>query len=610
MEDLMKKSICAIIAASLCLFTMPVFAGEAKFTRSTGSSNLHMYNFSDYQVGNYRSNFVSIPQNRMLNYLDGFRGKVGVFELDGNILYVGLDENAAIQLCDSNMNFYVTAKSYKTREESYFKYTDYIGIGVISQIELGEKKYTIAIAALNSNKAGLYTETDGFRMWVENELPKDTAESKTIDKELNYDSSDIIEGIYKPGWKRIWGDVLEDGNYKYNYNNYEFIFNWNNNAAERIVNTDGSIIKPSNISVFRLWYYDESGKKNYGCGIGIEADFRLGNNKVRMAVISFDGYKRVFVKDSTGYPVLPKNVQANGKKAEKVKVSGKSASFTRDYEKGRRLYSDSDISKGIYKSNYKIIPQNGNEEVSFKVNMKEKGEVTLSCKSGFFNIDDYQISIFYNPEMGWQIIPKSDNIKSLSYKTKNRFDLSSEKIRMGMQAEVEVSINDKNYDLTFVCLNAGKGDYRAFIKIGPNEESALSEKDNYGIEYYDMVDIRFGVYKPGFESINKYIDKDESHKAFFENVTEDEPVFIFDYKGNRFLIGPAQDPANYVKNLDGSVIYNPELQIRLKTIHNDETFHCYPWLTYGWEGKVRLGDKDVTLAFVKWGAAVFVFVKE
>ncbi len=606
----MKKSICAIIAASLCLFTMPVFAGEAKFTRSTGSSNLHMYNFSDYQVGNYRSNFVSIPQNRMLNYLDGFRGKVGVFELDGNILYVGLDENAAIQLCDSNMNFYVTAKSYKTREESYFKYTDYIGIGVISQIELKEKKYTIAIAALNSNKAGLYTETDGFRMWVENELPKDTAESKTIDKELNYDSSDIIEGIYKSGWKRIWGDVLEDGNYKYNYNNYEFIFNWNNNAAERIVNTDGSIIKPSNISVFRLWYYDESGEKNSGCGIGIEADFKLGNNKVRMAVISFDGYKRVFVKDSTGYPVLPKNVQANRKKTEKVKVSGKSASFTRDYEKGRRLYSDSDISKGIYKSNYKNIPQNGNEEVSFKVNMKEKGEVTLSCKSGFFNIDDYQISIFYNPEMGWQIIPKSDNIKSLSYKTKNRFDLSSEKIRMGMQAEVEVSINDKKYDLAFVCLNAGKGDYRAFIKNGPNEESALSEKDNYGIEYYDMVDIRFGVYKPGFESINKYIDKDESHKAFFENVTEDEPVFIFDYKGNRFLIGPAQDPANYVKNLDGSVIYNPELQIRLKTIHNDETFHCYPWLTYGWEGKVRLGDKDVTLAFVKWGAAVFVFVKE
>lgn len=145
MEDLMKKSICAIIAASLCLFTMPVFAGEAKFTRSTGSSNLHMYNFSDYQVGNYRSNFVSIPQNRMLNYLDGFRGKVGVFELDGNILYVGLDENAAIQLCDSNMNFYVTAKSYKTREESYFKYTDYIGIGVISQIKLKKKNIPLQL---------------------------------------------------------------------------------------------------------------------------------------------------------------------------------------------------------------------------------------------------------------------------------------------------------------------------------------------------------------------------------------------------------------------------------------------------------------------------------
>ena len=32
------------------------------------------------------------------------------------------------------------------------------------------------------------------------------------------------------------------------------------------------------------------------------------------------------------------------------KKSGKSASFTRDYEKWRRVYSKDDISKGLYKS--------------------------------------------------------------------------------------------------------------------------------------------------------------------------------------------------------------------------------------------------------------------
>ncbi len=286
------------------------------------------------------------------------------------------------------------------------------------------------------------------------------------------------------------------------------------------------------------------------------------------------------------------------------------ASFTRDYEKYRRIYSNADISKGIYKSNYKNIPQNGSEDVSFKVNMKEIGEVTVSGKTGIFDIDDFKISIFLNPETGWQILPKSENIKSLSYKTNNSFDLSSEKIRIGSHAELEVSLNDKKYDLAFVCLNAGKGDYRVFLKTGPNEETALSETDNFGIEYYDMVDIKDGVYKPGFEPVSKYLYTNDSNNALFENVTEDEPVYIFDWNGNRFLIGPAQDPANYVKNLDGSVIYNPEIQIRCRTIDNDGSFHCYPWLTYGWEGKVHLGDKDVTLAYFKWGAAVYAFVKE
>lgn len=617
----MKKSIFAMIAGLAFMTTVNIFAEEAKFIRNY-DYGARFYENAEYLNGNYRSNFTSIPQNRMLNYKDGFQWKVGVFELDGNTLYVGYsdDGSVALQFCDENGKMWISKDSYKEREESYFNYQGGGSGGVITQIELKCKKYTLAIAGISSNKAGIYSDYDGFRMWVENEAPNDTAASKTIDKVISYDDVDIREGVFKPGYTRLWGEVIERPEnagfiYKYSYKGSDFIFNNSDDFNTCLQNTDGSLIPLNRVSVFYIYQSYPNGKTRGGFGLGIEADVQLGNNKVRIVYSQCDGNKRVWVKDTSGYPVIQNeksskaNSKTKAKKTEKTKKSGKSAAFTRDYEKYRRIYSDSDISKGIYKSNYKNIPQNGSEDVSFKVNMKEIGEVTVSGKTGIFDIDDFKISIFLNPETGWQILPKSENIKSLSSKTNNSFDLSSEKIRIGSHAELEVSLNDKKYDLAFVCLNAGKGDYRVFLKTGPNEETALSETDNFGIEYYDMVDIKDGVYKPGFEPVSKYLYTNDSNNALFENVTEDEPVYIFDWNGNRFLIGPAQDPANYVKNLDGSVIYNPEIQIRCRTIDNDGSFHCYPWLTYGWEGKVHLGDKDVTLAYFKWGAAVYAFVK-
>ena len=617
----MKKSIFAIIAA-ISFITLSAFAEEAKFTRDY-NYGLRFYENAEYLNGNYRSNFVSIPQNRMLNYKDGFQWKVGVFELDGNTLYVGYsdDGSVALQFCDENGKMWISKDSYKEREESYFNYQGGGSGGVITQIELKGKKYTLAIAGISSNKAGIYSDYDGFRMWVENEAPNDTAASKTIDKVISYDDVDIREGVFKPGYTRLWGEVIERPEnagfiYKYSYKGSDFIFNNSDDFNTCLQNTDGSLIPLNRVSVFYIYQSYPNGKTRGGFGLGIEADVQLGNNKVRIVYSQCDGNKRVWVKDTSCYPVIQNeksskaNSKTKAKKTEKTKKSGKSAAFIRDYEKYRRIYSDSDISKGIYKSNYKNIPQKGSEDVSFNVYMKEMGEVTVSGKTGIFDIDNYKISIFYNPEKGWQILPKSENIKSLSSKTNNSFDLSSEKIRIGSHAELEVSLNDKKYDLAFVCLNAGKGDYRVFLKTGPNEETALSETDNFGIEYYDMVDIKDGVYKPGFEPVSKYLYTNDSNNALFENVTEDEPVYIFDWNGNRFLIGPAQDPANYVKNLDGSVIYNPETQLRFIIRDKNGNTSCHQGISYGWEGNVKLGDKDVTLAYFKWGAAVYAFVKE
>lgn len=617
----MKKSIFAIIAA-ISFITLSAFAEEAKFTRDY-NYGLRFYENAEYLNGNYRSNFVSIPQNRMLNYKDGFERKIGVFELEGNTLFVGYSEDGsgALQLCDENGKMWISKDSYKEREESYFKYQGGGSGGVITQIELKGKKYTLVIAGISSNKAGIYSDYDGFRMWVENEAPNDTAASKTIDKVISYDDVDIREGVFKPGYTRLWGEVIERPEnagfiYKYSYKGSDFIFNNSDDFNTCLQNTDGSLIPLNRVSVFYIYQSYPNGKTRGGFGLGIEADVQLGNNKVRIVYSQCDGNKRVWVKDTSCYPVIQNeksskaNSKTKAKKTEKTKKSGKSAAFTRDYEKYRRIYSDSDISKGIYKSNYKNIPQNGSEDVSFNVYMKEIGEVTVSGKTGIFDIDDFKISIFLNPETGWQILPKSENIKSLSYKTNNSFDLSSEKIRIGSHAEIEVSFNDKKYDLAFIILNAGKGEYRVFTKTGPNEETALSETDNFGIEYYDMVDIKDGVYKPGFEPVSKYLYTNDSNNALFENVTEDEPVYIFDWNGNRFLIGPAQDPANYVKNLDGSVIYNPETQLRFIIRDKNGNTSCHQGISYGWEGNVKLGDKDVTLAYFKWGAAVCAFVKE
>ena len=328
----MKKSIFAIIAA-ISFITLSAFAEEAKFTRDY-NYGLRFYENEEYLNGNYRSNFVSIPQNRMLNYKDGFQWKVGVFELDGNTLYVGYsdDGSVALQFCDENGKMWISKDSYKEREESYFNYQGGGSGGVITQIELKGKKYTLAIAGISSNKAGIYSNNDGFRMWVETEAPKDSAASKTIDKVISYDDVDIREGVFKPGYTRLWGEVIERPEnagfiYKYSYKGSDFIFNNSDDFNTCLQNTDGSLIPLNRVSVFYIYQSYPNGKTRGGFGLGIEADVQLGNNKVRIVYSQCDGNKRVWVKDTSCYPVIQneKSSKANSKtkKTEKTKKSGK-----------------------------------------------------------------------------------------------------------------------------------------------------------------------------------------------------------------------------------------------------------------------------------------------
>ena len=615
----MKKSIFAIIAA-ISFMTLSAFAEEAKFTRDY-DYGFRFYENTEYLNGNYRSNFISIPQNRMLNYKDGFERKIGVFELEGNTLFVGYSEDGsgALQLCDENGKMWISKDSYKEREESYFKYQGGGSGGVISQIELKGKKYTLVIAGISSNKAGIYSDYDGFRMWVENEAPKDSAASKTIDKVISYDDVDIREGVFKPGYTRLWGEVIERPEnagfiYKYSYKGSDFIFNNSDDFNTCLQNTDGSLIPLNRVSVFYIYQSYPNGKTRGGFGLGIEADVQLGNNKVRIVYSQRDGTKRVWVKDTSGYPVIQqKNTnQANEKKSSKAKVSakGKAAKFTRNVEKWARVYSKADISKGIYKTNYKNVPQSDSREMIFTPTSKDGSKSELKIKNGIFDLGKYKIMIYYIPEYGWIVGPVNPAVEkeSWSLKQKGYFLIEDTEIS-GREADV-IRNDEVIASVVLVAFDTEKGDYRLFEKTGPDEETAMSEKDVFGIEYYNCVDVQSGIYKPGFEKLSMKIASDESQKALFENVSDNNPVFVIDYNGYKFLVGPANDPANYVKNLDGSVIHNPETQIRYMLYTNDGKTNCKQGSCYGWEGKVKLGDKEVTLAVFKWNYLVNAFVKE
>lgn len=616
----MKKSFFKIILFTF-VTVLPVFAGEAKYTRDyeTLGFPFRLYENSDYLTGNYRSNFVSIPQSRMLNHKDGFRWKVGVFELDGNTLYVGYSEagSGALQLFDENGKMWISRDSYKEREESYFKYNDLIPGGVVTQIELKGKKYTVAIAGISSNKAGIYSDSEGFRMWVETEAPKDTAASKTIEKTLCYDAADICEGIFKPGYTRLWGEVIESPEnegfiYKYSYKGFDFLFNGNtNDGSEFLRNTDGTKLPADFVSAFYMYITLSGGKISERVGVGVEADVQLGDNKVRLAFCQYDGNKRVWVKDTSGYPVIQqKNTnQAKAKKSSKAKSSGKAAKFTKDYENWRRVYSKSDILKGLYKSNYKYIPQNNTKEYIVAKTI-QGAEKEAQVKAALYNYKDYSFTLSYNPVIRWTLFTENNlglviNRTSTIHVEDSEYD--------GIEAELILNGKTVVEKLAIIPVDIEKGEYRLFVKTGPDEELATNYTDSFGIEYYDCVDVHSGVYKPGFEFLENYyyLEGDKANALYPDLAsTENDRVYDIVYKDFNFFVGPAQDPMNYVKDSEGNVIFNPETQIRYITYDKNNKPSYEPWLSYGWEGKVKLGDKEVILAVFKWSHAVAVYVKE
>ena len=305
----MKKTGVAVLFAVLISMVIPAFA-EDNFIRVGGGSTFRAYYYSEYVNGHYRDNFEAVPQKKMLDQLEGFRAKVGVFELDKNVLYVGWTENGFLQLCDKDMNFFLTANSANYQDESFFRYFDpdsglITGQGKVTEITLKGKQYTIAVAGISSNQLNLYSDVAGFRMWVEKGPAKDQSESVIEDtyNMVNYPVNDILEGIYKAGWKRIFGTLHSDGNtwpqvYKYSYKGADFLFTGQgDDGGKWLTDMKGNFIPLENTSGFYVYQIQNQDNVMYNMGLGIEADVKLGKKKYRIMYFQYEGQKRVFVKE-------------------------------------------------------------------------------------------------------------------------------------------------------------------------------------------------------------------------------------------------------------------------------------------------------------------------
>ena len=305
----MKKTGIAVLFTIFISMLIPAFA-EDNFIRGTSGFDYRYYYYTEYLDGRYRDNFESVPQKKMLDQLEGFRAKVGVFELDKNTLYLGWTENGFLQLCDKDGKFFITANSSNYQDESFFRFYDpesglVTGQGKVTEITLKGKQYTIAVAGIASNQLNVFTDNEGFRMWVEKGPAKDESVSVIDDtyNMVNYPVNDILDGVYKAGWRRIFGTLYSDENtwppiYKYSYKGTDFLFTGETNDGEKwLYDMNGNLIPLENVSGFYVYEKINNDNIRYNLGLGVEADIKLGKKKYRIMYFQYNGMKRVFVKE-------------------------------------------------------------------------------------------------------------------------------------------------------------------------------------------------------------------------------------------------------------------------------------------------------------------------
>ena len=579
-------------------------AGEPLFTVDYSKSEGRMYDISEYLNGRYRSNFVSIPELRQIKSMEGFNDVVGVFNLDGNTIYVGwvpTGKYIYLGVFDENMNELVGANPGAAREISSFRYTDEIGVGFVCEIELKGKKYTVAVSAIDNKQAGIWTKYNGFRLWVENSPAKDTAPSKMAatlmtptgpskEKIPNYEGAAIFEGVYKPGWKRLWGKVVTDERkdfytlypntkvYLYNYNGTEFLCGFDRDIENGDMRTtDGEAIAFKNSSFFQFTGYDWENKKTVdGYGLGIEGEVTLGGKKVKVAMLQGDGKFRVFVKDETGYPVVANPVKTSARTSEANLNPALLKKYTRDYSKWSRVLSKNDFNKGIYKPNFELLKQ------------------IDSPNGAKYEIDGLGVYLFHTGT-SWKIFCDG-NTEYCGYTSS--FAVEGTDIE---GIEEEIYFNDKAYTVAYATTG---NDYRLWLKKGPSVNNAYCVKDGMGNEYFDYADLYAGDYKAGFDRLYDQGEVAEKQQAYFTNT-----AFLFNYNGVDFMVGDSIDPAENVRLTNGTVIHNPE-SIFYYRYESDGKEILYKNISYGWEGPVTFGDKTVTMAVIVWGPQVRVFIKE
>ena len=313
----MKKTSFRILLMAAVAVLSVVFAGcestkvaeeegpKVRYITDYGATASRIYYAKDYLNGVYRPNFRNIPQKSITE------SGMGVFNLDGTELYVYWENNTLV-VCSTDYElsadgktiteFYITKyidgkEINYDREVSFFSYENLEGMGLETKVTIKGKDYIMAVAGRNTDK-------DGFRMWIEESDSQESAVKKTSSSGFtNYEFVDIYAGVYKPGYKRLWGKVTKDPKYTkyteiddqrtflYEYNGTEFIVGSSKDVRNRIHTADGKVIEPSSEQI------KVKVGKNYDCGFGWEKKITFGDKTVDFVYLSCNGYVRIWVKE-------------------------------------------------------------------------------------------------------------------------------------------------------------------------------------------------------------------------------------------------------------------------------------------------------------------------
>lgn len=277
------------------------------------------------------------------------------------------------------------------------------------------------------------------------------------------------------------------------------------------------------------------------------------------------------------------------------------ATFTKDYDVSWfRTISKEDYEAGKYRSNFK------------KLEPKNVLIATTGSSFSFTNVYDFSgsfINLGLSDSEKLEIVLTDGKDKVFFNSATWANEMAGLKIgnNDGICYVTEVPVNGVNYVLAIAYAPGCKsGDNKFTLWVEDTIPTDKAEKANGsdGSVNYDWVDIKEGVYLPGYKHVWGTAADDYADCFNMKNFA----VRKYSYNGYDFVIGGSNVITNMIIDTDKNPIdFNITKVSRVMTGNKGKRSMG---LGMGLEGKIKLGDKNVDITVFMFDGAPIVFIKE